>query len=130
MAGDHATAAFANDEAVSSFRSALAIAAEQRPPAGAMTDAAVDLQAKLANVLWRTGHRERAREAFAAALRLAGGGATLRRAHLQTRLGRLEEADLRYEAAAAAFDAAEALLGQDPGEMDAAPTTGWFICGR
>ena len=30
MAGDHATEAFANDEAVSSFRSALAIAAEAR----------------------------------------------------------------------------------------------------
>jgi adenylate cyclase len=46
LAGDHATAAFANDEAVASFRSALAIAGED--------DAAVDLQAKLANVLWRT----------------------------------------------------------------------------
>ncbi len=126
MAGDHATAAFANDEAVASFRSALAIAAEQRPSAEAMTDAAVDLQAKLANVLWRTARRGQAREAFAAALRLAGSGDTLRRAHLQTRLGRLEAADLRYEAAAAAFDAAEALLGQDPGEMDAATAGEWL----
>ena len=30
----------------------------------------VDLQAKLANVLWRTGRRGQAREAFQAALRV------------------------------------------------------------
>jgi len=126
MAGDHATAAFANDEAVSSFRSALAIAAEPRPVAEAMTDAAVDLLAKLANVLWRTGRRGQAREAFQEALRLASGGDTLRRVHLQTRLGRLEMADLRLEAAARAFDAAEALLGPDPGEKDAATVAEWL----
>ena len=126
LAGDHATAAFANDEAVSSFRSALAIAAEQPPAAETMTGAAVDLQAKLANVLWRTGQRGQAREALQEALRLASGGATLRRVHLQTRLGRLEMADLRYEAAAQAFDAAEALLGPDPGEKDAATVAEWL----
>ena len=126
MAGDHATAAFANDEAVSSFRSALAIATEQRPVAEAMTDAAVDLLAKLANVLWRTGRRGQAREAFQEALRLVSGGDTLRRVHLQTRLGRLEMADLRFEAAAQAFDTAEALLGPDPGEKDAATVAEWL----
>jgi class 3 adenylate cyclase/tetratricopeptide (TPR) repeat protein len=120
LAGDHATAAFANDEAVSSFRSALVIAGE------AMTDAAVDLQAKLANVLWRTGQRGQAREAFQEALRLASGGGTLRRAHLQIRLGRLEMADLRYEAAVEAFHAAEAFLGQNPGEKDAATVAEWL----
>ena len=120
LAGDHATAAFANDEAVSSFRSALAIEGETT------IDAAVDLQAKLANVLWRTGQRGQAREAFQEALRLADGGDNLRRAHLQTRLGRLEAADLRYQAAAEAFDAAEALLGPDPGEQDAATAEEWL----
>ena len=120
LAGDHATAAFANDEAVSSYRSALSIAAE------AMTDATVDLQAKLANVLWRTGQRGQARDAFAAALRLARGGDTLRRAHLQIRLGRLEMADLGFQAAAEAFDAAEALLGEDPGQQEAATVGEWL----
>ena len=62
---------FANDEAISSFRSALEIAGE-----GA---AAVELQAELANVLWRTGRRGQAREAFQAALRAAPAGDTLRR---------------------------------------------------
>ena len=116
LAGDHATAAFANDEAVASFRSALAVAGED--------DAAVDLQAKLANVLWRTGRREQAREAFRAALRLADGGDAVRRAHLYIRLGRLEAADGRYEAADQAYDTAEALLGQ--WQTDAAATAEWL----
>ncbi len=126
LAGDHATAAFANDEAVSSFRSALAITAEERPAAEAMTDAAVDLQAKLANVLWRTGRRGEATEAFQEALCLASPGDTVRRAHLHTRLGRLEMADLRYQDASESFAAAEALLGEDPGKQDAATVAEWL----
>jgi class 3 adenylate cyclase len=122
MAGDHATAAFANDEAISSFLAAMDVA--DRRPAGA--DARVDLRAKLANVLWRIGRRDEAREAFVAALRLPDNGNTLRRAHLHTRLGRLEMADLRYEAAAAAFESAGTLLGDDPGSMDDATAERWL----
>ncbi|HWM97842.1 MAG TPA: AAA family ATPase, partial [Streptosporangiaceae bacterium] len=118
MAGDHATVSFANDEAISSFRSALEIAGE-----GA---AAVELQAKLANVLWRTGRRGQAREAFQAALRAVAAGDTLRRAHLLTRLGRLEVSDNHFEAAWAAYDAAEDLLGGNPEEMDAATVEEWL----
>ena len=118
LAGDHATASFANDEAVASFRAALAIAGEG--------EAAVGLQAKLANVLWRTGRRGQAREAFQAGLRAVPAGDTLRRAHLLTRLGRLEVSDGHYEAAWAAYDAAEDLLGGDPEEMDAATVEEWL----
>src|SRR5690348_4738956 len=118
MAGDHATASFANDEAISSFRSALAIAGDG--------EAAVDLQAKLANVLWRTQRRGQAREAFQAGLRAIPAGDTLRQAHLLIRLGRLEVSDGRYEAAWAAYDAAEELLGGDPEEMDAATVEEWL----
>ena len=130
LAGDHATDAFANDEAVSSFREALAVIA--RASTGTVSDssgdllaAAVRLHAKQANVLWRTARREEARTAFQAALGLADAGPRpldpgwdLRRAHLRTRLGRLELSDCRYEAAAAAFDAAEVLLGTDAGRVD------------
>jgi tetratricopeptide (TPR) repeat protein len=118
LAGDHATAAFANDEAVSSYRAALSVSPE--PAAAAV------LQAKLANVLWRTARRDQAREAFHAALRSADAGDALFRAHLQTRLGRLELVDRRYEAAAAAFDAAEPLLGEDPGSKDDATVDQWL----
>jgi tetratricopeptide (TPR) repeat protein len=118
MAGDHATASFANDEAIASFRAALAIAGEG--------ETAVELQANLANVLWRTGRRGQAREAFQAGLRAVPAGDTLRRAHLLTRLGRLEVADNHFEAAWAAYDAAEELLGGDPEEMDAATVEEWL----
>lgn len=121
LAGDHATDAFANDEAIASFRAALAVT---RRPADAMAErnmaaAAFRLQTRLANVLWRTGRREEAKDAFRAALRLGGSVDPLLRAHVYTRLGRLELTDLDYEAAAAAFDSAEALLGDDPGSDDA-----------
>ncbi len=118
MAGDAATDAFANDEAISSFRAALAL--PQRAPA------AVRLHAKLANVQWRLTRQDEARDAFQAALRLAGSVDALRRAHLYTRLGRLELTELRYEAAEAAFDAAEALLGDNPGGQDDATAEQWL----
>ena len=118
IAGDHATASFANDEAISSYHAALAIAGEG--------EAAVELQAKLANVLWRTQRRGQAREAFQAGLRAVPAGDTLRRAHLLTRLGRLEVSDNHYEAAWAAYDAAEDLLGGNPEEMDAATVEEWL----
>ena len=118
IAGDHATASFANDEAIASYRAALAIAGEG--------EAAVELQAKLANVLWRTQRRGQAREAFQAGLRAVPAGDTLRRAHLLTRLGRLEVSDNHYGAAWAAYDAAEDLLGGNPEEMDAATVEEWL----
>jgi len=146
QAGDHATDAFANDEAIASFRSALAIVREPpvvsqhltgQPVAGqpvtsqpvtsqAADNAAADLLAKLASVLWRTGRRGAARDAFTEALRLASEEGTLRRAHLLIRLGRLEEADGRHEEAWDAWDAAEALLGENPGERDANTARMWL----
>jgi class 3 adenylate cyclase/tetratricopeptide (TPR) repeat protein len=123
MAGDHATDAFANDEAISSFRAALAVTGGAD---ASMAADAVRLYAKLANVLWRTARQGEAREAFQAALRLAGSVDALQRAHLHIRLGRLELTELRYEAASAAFDAAEALLGDDPGSQDDATADQWL----
>src|SRR5262249_14692381 len=105
MAGDHATDAFANDEAVSSFRAAVAVTRR--------AEEAVRLHAKLANVLWRIHRYDETRDAFQAALRLAGSMGALQQAHLYTRLGRLEMTELRYDEATSAFDAAEALLGDD-----------------
>jgi len=137
QAGDHATDAFANDEAIASFEAALAIV--RQPPlvgqpvtsqhvAGSpeADNAAADLLAKLANVLWRTGRRGAARNAFTEALRLATEDGMLRRAHLLIRLGRLEEADGRHEEAWAAWDAAEALLGENPGERDTTIARLWL----
>jgi tetratricopeptide (TPR) repeat protein len=78
-------------------------------------------------VLWRTGRREEAKDAYRAALRLGDSLDPVLRAHLYTRLGRLELTRLDYEAAMAAFDAAEALLrgGGDVGR-DAATADQWL----
>ena len=130
LAGDHATDAFANDEAVASYREALAVTER----AGVrLAAAAVRLNAKLANVLWRTARRDEARDAFHAALRLASAGPRpldpVLRAHLHTRLGRLEIHEKRFAEAAAAFDAAGALLGVDAGSVgttDDAATDQWL----
>ena len=118
MAGDHATDAFANDEAIASFNAALALAGQD-------ADAA-RLYAKLANVLWRVARRGEARAALRQALSRAGSLDALTRAHLYTRLGRLELTELHYEAATEAFDAAEALLGDDPAAMDDATADQWL----
>ena len=116
LAGDHATDAFANDEAIASFREALAVTERAGDE---MAEATVRLHAKLANVLWRTARHDEARAAFHAALRLANAGPRsldlALRAHLHTRLGRLEMGESRFAEAAAAFDAAEALLGAGAG---------------
>jgi adenylate cyclase len=129
LAGDQATDTFSNDEAIASFREALAVAEQAGDD---MAADAVRLQAKLANVLWRTARRAEARAAFHAALRLADAGPRpldgLQRAQLYTKLGRLELTELRYPAATEAFDAAEALLGDDviAGRADDAATDTWL----
>ena len=123
MAGDHATDAFANYEAISSFNAALALTQRNVATMGADT---VRLYAKLANVLWRIGRHDETGAAFRAALELGGSVDALQRAHLHTRLGRLELGNARYEAAAANFDAAEELLGDDPSGWDDATVDQWL----
>jgi hypothetical protein len=94
--------AFANTEAIASYRGALALL-------DSGTEAA-RLNAKLANVLWRTARRAEARDAFAAGLRQVDEADVVFRAHLLTRLGRLEMVENRGAVAMRAFDDAEALL--------------------
>jgi class 3 adenylate cyclase len=123
MAGDHATEAFANFEAISSFNAGLSVIRQQP---GTMDADAVRLYAKLAGVLWRIGRRDKAGDAFRAGLRLADSVDALQRARLHTRLGRLELTYPNFDAAAAAFDAAEALLADDPGGWDDATADQWL----
>ena len=122
LAGDHATDAFANYEAISSFNAALEMARKDET----MAANSVRLHAKLANVLWRIGRLDQAAAAFRAALQLGGSVDALQRAHLYTRLGRLEMSNTQYQAAEAAYDAAEALLGGDPSGWDDATVDQWL----
>ena len=79
LAGDHATAPSPTTRRRPPFRPPWPIgepAPAGRPPwrPPEADNAAADLLAKLANVLWRTGRRGQARDAFTEALRLARGG--------------------------------------------------------
>jgi DNA-binding SARP family transcriptional activator/tetratricopeptide (TPR) repeat protein len=114
LAGDYATGIFANGEAISSYRAALTIAPD------------ASMLAKLANVLWRTARRDEARAAFEEALRVVRPGDPLLRVHLLTRLGRLEMVDSRYQAATAAFDAAQQVFGDDAPADDDLSVDRWL----
>jgi len=123
LAGDQATGAFANTEAISSFRGALAVMRDAPLPDGSE---AARLSAKLANVLWRTAQRGEARAAYHEALRQVEAGDVLFRAHLLTRLGRLEMAESRRAAAAKALEEAQALFAEKPAEMDDETLDQWL----
>jgi DNA-binding SARP family transcriptional activator/tetratricopeptide (TPR) repeat protein len=124
-AGDHAASVFATNEAVGSYRQALSIV-DQDLDGKAMPEAAVELRAKLAEVLWHTGRHGEAREALQEALRLVDPQHRLQAAHLQVRLGRVEMADHHYDAAMAAFDAADELIGEHPEDHDEETVDLWL----
>jgi class 3 adenylate cyclase len=119
VAADHAASIFANDEAVALYRRALGLVAEQ-PSAEAMVKAAVELRAKLAEVLLRTGRHGEARETLQDALGLVGPLGPFQAARLHGRLGLVEMADHRYEPALTAFDRAEVFLGDHTNHDQAA----------
>ncbi len=125
MAGENAARAFANEEAISSFRSALEIAEDYANDEMVASAAAV-VWPKLAEVLWATCRLEEAREAFQAAIGLVGSDSALEGAHLYALLGKLEGCDYRQSAALAAFDAAEELLGERPWDKGDAWADVWL----
>jgi len=135
VAGDHAASVFAIDEAVASYREALAIIDEGRT-VGTVAQAAVELRAKLAEVLWRHRRYGQARVVLREALQLVGPEQPLQAARLQARLGRVEVEDSRastrsratvcYDAAIGAFEAAEQLLGDCSEEFDEEQSDLWL----
>jgi tetratricopeptide (TPR) repeat protein len=119
LAGDHAVSVFASDEAISSYRSALAVIGPGRASDKLMTEAGVHLRAKVANVLrWMSGRNVEGREVLHEAIGLVDEQSSFLAARLQTLLGRAEIENHNYAAALAAFDAAEAHLGDDPRDKD------------
>ena len=138
VAGDRAASVFAIDEAVASYREALAIIDEGRT-VGTVAQAAVELRAKLAEVLWRHRRYGQARVVLREALQLVGPEQPLQAARLQARLGRVEVEDsistgastrsratVCYDAAISAFDAAEQLLGNCSEELDEEQSDLWL----
>ena len=117
VAGDHALSIFANDEAVASYRYALAVA-DQEGSSDVLAAAAVDLRAKLSEVLWRNIRFDEARQTLHEALQLVGVGHPLKAARFYARLRRVEVEDHHFDAALVAFNTANELLGDDPHGKD------------
>lgn len=117
---------FANEEAVSSYRSALAIVGQGRPAGDLMEEAALELRPKLIEVLWHTGRHDEARDVLHEAISLVRPDDPFQAARLYYLLGRVELADRRLEAALAAFRAADELLGSNPEDQDQVTFDLWF----
>ena len=118
LAGDHAAAASAKDEAVASYRyglDVLGLADVDRvgPDRAAIAKVTMALRVKLVEVLLQTGRHAEARDELRTGLSLLGERDRFRAARLQALLGRVDIADHRYDGAMTAFDAAEELLGDD-----------------
>ena len=131
LAGDRAAKAFANDEAISSYRYGLALL--DRDSGGApghdtfaASHAATGLRVKLGQVLLQTGRHAQARQALQEGLALVGSHHRSQSARLQALLGRVETADHHYEAAMAAFQAAVELIGEHPDRQDQALVDLWL----
>ncbi len=114
LAGDHAAGVYANEDAVASYRSALAIVNQDRSGRDVKTTAAVELRAKLGEVLRLIGRHREAREVLHEAIGLVGADDPSRAAYLHHCLGKVEMFERQIEAAKAAFDTAANLLGDHP----------------
>jgi DNA-binding SARP family transcriptional activator/tetratricopeptide (TPR) repeat protein len=118
LAGDHAAAAFAKDEAVASYRYGLDVLAREDvdgfgPLRRAMVKATMALRVKLVEVLLQTSRHAEARDELGKALTVLGESDRFQAARLLALLGRVEIADHRYDGAMTAFDKADGLLGDN-----------------
>jgi tetratricopeptide (TPR) repeat protein len=130
LAGDHAAAAYANEEAVTSYRYALSLIDKWCPDPGAPNSTtayeSVDLRAKLAEVLLRTGRSPEGRDVLLDALDLLGSDDAFRAARLHALLGHREVADHNYDVAMAAFVRADAPLGEPTVDADQPSVDLWL----
>ena len=127
LAGDKAASVFANEEAISSYRSALAAIGRERPGGKPLSSAAVELRAKLGELLWKSVTRNlQAREVLQEAIGLTSPADSFQAARLNYLLGRVEITNQRYDAALAALAAAERLLGDHPEDQDQATVDLWL----
>jgi len=126
VAGDHAASVFANEEAITSFRSGMKIADQEDSGSQEMARAAIALRAKLGQVLWHTWRNGEAREVLGQAIRLGGPDDALQRADSLIVLGRVDIEDRDFDAAQTSFDAAQELLGEHPWDRDDAVADQWL----
>ena len=106
LAGDAAAAAYANDEAISSYRSALDVLGDEPE----LVMEAIGLWLKLGSLLWRLGRYNEGRAALYEAAHMAPSGGALLEAQCYRLLGQLEIEDCHDRDAFAALDKAEQIL--------------------
>ena len=126
MAGDHALRAFANSEAIASFRRALEIATQESLRMPEMVLDALVLRGRLAEILWRTGQRAGCRDLLRDAIDAAGTAGAHQRVRLALLLAQMEIDEAHYDDAAAAYDKAEKLLGARPLDEGEETTDLWL----
>ena len=131
QAGDYAASAFANEEAVSSYRYALDILGNERgdsigPGGNTTINAEIELRLKLTSVLVHMGRFVVAREILQKGLRVLGTGDEDLAARLYNRLGRAELHTHEYDAALRAFEAASERFGTHPQNLDLALLDVWL----
>ena len=123
LAGDRAEAAYANQEAISSYRAALDLA--QADPSAYSTETRHQLWFKLAGPLGTVGRRDDERHALYQALALVGPSGTLHLAQIHTWLGANYSQDRRFDDAVPHFEAAKNLLPDKPLDADEACVEPW-----
>jgi tetratricopeptide (TPR) repeat protein len=125
-AGNYAVTSFANDEAISSFGSALEVADREGSGNEKMARAATALRAKLAQVLWRIGRRGDGRTVLNEAIELADPGDIVKSPRLHILLGQMDLDEQRFDAAATDYAVAAQLLGERPWDSDDASAAQWL----
>jgi tetratricopeptide (TPR) repeat protein len=124
LAGDHAETAYANEEAIASYRAALDLL-----EAGASTYATVAhrLWYKLAGPTARIGRRTDERYALHQALALTSSFDSLTLARIHGRLAYNCTEDRRYDAAQVHFETAQKLLPDNPMGADQLVVDLWIV---
>jgi class 3 adenylate cyclase/tetratricopeptide (TPR) repeat protein len=122
VAGDQARSAYANAEAITSYRAALELLDEaSRVPGGDFadrTESTVEILERLGGVEDLLGHHEQAHQAFERALSLTGRDRHLQRSRLHRKIGGTWKVRREFARALASYRMAEDALGQAPDAHD------------
>ena len=119
-ASRQASSIFANAEAISYCQKAIPIVERQKEadPDGPWKAIALDLNERLGDFLEQSGMHEDSRQAYEKALALTGADDRTGKARIVRKTGRTWEVQSKFEQVIAAYDRAEAILGEardDPG---------------
>jgi adenylate cyclase len=128
LAAEAARQVYANEEAISNYRQALALLEVERKCdlSQRQSEAAAQLHEGLADVLEVTGQHKEARHAYGEALARIPEGQPLWQSRLYRAIGKSWEVQYCVDEATHAYSRAETVLGQAPTEPDPAWWQAWI----